>query len=271
MNLNMLESLRTKDEVKDYFRLQGLKITEEEIENLRKKYSSEKLNTNALTLNQLSKVAGGVLIVLKEMENNGFTETFNETMRNVAHSFAFEDKNMERKYICLLINDKKIEASLFFADKIENQEDGCYFENLIGEQQHKYKIDVIGEITNQGSKSTACEKVDSIYGVTKLNFANHTKVSQLYKSLQEAYDESVKNAPDHFSKKFEGLQDFMQTIRNASVPEKKSESATETNPQNDKSSPCKLACYIVGSLISLAAIGGASYGIYCAVNGDKDK
>lgn len=63
-NLNLLESLRTKEELINYFEEKGQSITEEEIEELRKSYENAEKSNGTLTLEQLDNVAGGVVIKL---------------------------------------------------------------------------------------------------------------------------------------------------------------------------------------------------------------
>lgn len=59
VSLKAMEELRTKEEVINYFKQQGTNITEEEIENLKQNYDQTQKNNNALTMQQLDKVAGG--------------------------------------------------------------------------------------------------------------------------------------------------------------------------------------------------------------------
>lgn len=61
ISLNVLSTLRTKEELIQYFKEMGKNITEEEIEELKKKYEQIEKNNGVLSLQQLSNVAGGVL------------------------------------------------------------------------------------------------------------------------------------------------------------------------------------------------------------------
>lgn len=59
LNLNILERLRTKEELVNYFEEKGQNITEEEVESLRQSYEQVQENSNTLTMQQLDDVAGG--------------------------------------------------------------------------------------------------------------------------------------------------------------------------------------------------------------------
>lgn len=60
-----MEELRTKEEIINYFKQQGTNITEEEIENLKQNYDQTQKSNNALTMQQLDKVAGGMFVLVK--------------------------------------------------------------------------------------------------------------------------------------------------------------------------------------------------------------
>lgn len=59
--MESLESLRSKSEIMSYFKQLGKKITETEIDNLKKHYQNLKINKNNLSIEQLDQVAGGNL------------------------------------------------------------------------------------------------------------------------------------------------------------------------------------------------------------------
>ena len=57
--LQTLEELRTRKEVKEYFKQLGKEITYEELDALKQSYDQAGENNEALTLEQLDDVAGG--------------------------------------------------------------------------------------------------------------------------------------------------------------------------------------------------------------------
>ena len=59
INSREIETLRTKEELVNYFEEMGQSITEEEIEALKKSYEEVQETEGALTLEQLDEVAGG--------------------------------------------------------------------------------------------------------------------------------------------------------------------------------------------------------------------
>lgn len=64
MDLKFLGEFRTKEELINYFKSLGKKITEEEIDALKQSYNKVQENNDNLTLQQLDEVAGGNVIVV---------------------------------------------------------------------------------------------------------------------------------------------------------------------------------------------------------------
>ena len=62
INIRALEKLRTKEEVINYFKQQGINITEDEIYELKQKYNKAQEIDSNLTMQQLDQVVGGCLI-----------------------------------------------------------------------------------------------------------------------------------------------------------------------------------------------------------------
>lgn len=59
-NLNILEGFRTKEEIMNYFKEKGIKVTDKQLNSLKEKYEDTKTKDNALDLQQLDKVVGGI-------------------------------------------------------------------------------------------------------------------------------------------------------------------------------------------------------------------
>ena len=59
LNSKVLENLRSKEEIIDYFKQKGKEVTNEEIDSLKESYNQIKENISTLTLKQLDYVAGG--------------------------------------------------------------------------------------------------------------------------------------------------------------------------------------------------------------------
>lgn len=60
INFNLLEELRTKEEIIKYFEMLGKNITEEELDTLKQSYDQTEKVGNTLTIKQLDKIAGGL-------------------------------------------------------------------------------------------------------------------------------------------------------------------------------------------------------------------
>ena len=60
INLLDLEDLRDEKELRIYFLSKGIKLTDEDIEELKNLFNFIKQDGNGLTLEQLSEIAGGV-------------------------------------------------------------------------------------------------------------------------------------------------------------------------------------------------------------------
>lgn len=63
----MLEELRIKEELVNYFKKMGQNITEEEIEILRKSYGQAKSKNGTLSKSQLDNVVGGIIFTAFNM------------------------------------------------------------------------------------------------------------------------------------------------------------------------------------------------------------
>lgn len=70
--IKYIESLRDKEELKDYLISQGLNASEEIIANLKKQYESRQLNQSKLSLSQLDDIAGGSCLAFVECENGPY-------------------------------------------------------------------------------------------------------------------------------------------------------------------------------------------------------
>lgn len=155
INLKVLENLRTKEEVAEYFKKQGIEITEEEIENLKQQYSSEKLNKSALTMQQLDKVAGGLLMIIKEMTDHvQFVQDCNDLMKSVTYAFTFSKivGGEQKNYTCVLVDDGKKETRVTDVGnrklEIENG-NSLVFQNEYSESfQQEYIIQIQGGNTS---------------------------------------------------------------------------------------------------------------------------
>ena len=89
-NLNILEELRTKEEVLNYFKQLGKNITEEELEALKQSYSKVQENDDVLTMQQLDDVAGGNFIFILDRAGNVLARTHKNAIRPFPSKPEFE-------------------------------------------------------------------------------------------------------------------------------------------------------------------------------------
>lgn len=90
--LKILESFRTKEEIIEYFKQNGINITEEQIIKLKQNYENICEDKNKLTLEQLDNVAGGLKFIACETHES-FTKTKNSHQADIDRHRALSFPN----------------------------------------------------------------------------------------------------------------------------------------------------------------------------------
>lgn len=119
-NLLELESLRTKEELTTYLNANGIKRTNEEIENLKKQYKEyTKTNKCDLTKQQLDQVIGGMSLLI--FDRSIICEK-NKDFQHTMFSKSFK-KNFDKDFantLCQALDRVFVENSAVVTDRLNN-------------------------------------------------------------------------------------------------------------------------------------------------------
>lgn len=255
INLKVLENLRTKEEVAEYFKTQGIEITEEEIENLKQQYSSEKLNENELTPNQLDKIAGGLIIFVAAKTNfriktpEEFVYTFNPLTKENNFGYAYTTESQ----VCILINDGQNTTILSDMQtnepKIEDKkliivdEHSCEFENAQGNHSYLFSISDLEDNKQTLEYIQGCN-YPKIHDGQDLIIGENLK--EYYSKIFDDYEQSLeglKSKEKHYSRDFKGLRVLEESLGfvkpehpSPTVPSQSSSPEVPTVPDGKQSS-----------------------------------
>ena len=257
MDLKFLGEFRTKEELINYFKSLGKKITEEEIDALKQSYNKVQENNDNLTLQQLDEVAGGNVIVVvgeSQFEMSKLQASWKFTRNHERNPYLeCVDKTNPFCYEIKLINNERLlrlsSCYKFFKYKSKKSEEMPVFKEMLVNENLYDQIAKFAESTTHtvivfGGHKVKIQKQEDID--ENLENKDKDKIQGYYIFPSQIYvvpNEELKLNPD-LPNKLHQLKD----LNESSLKE-----PTEQNKENLSENYLKNIVLISGVLLAYSA------------------